>query len=57
MVVLDDVFSGLDANAVNSIVESLFGQDGYFRKSKTSVILTTHNRMFLCLLESTHTNG
>ncbi|KAH8689094.1 putative multidrug resistance-associated protein [Talaromyces proteolyticus] len=42
-VILDDVFSGLDARSVNFITKSLFSLNGYFRKSKTSVILATHN--------------
>lgn len=41
--ILDDMFSGLDSRSTNSIMQSLFSQDGYFRTSKTSVILTTHN--------------
>ncbi|KAI7970770.1 hypothetical protein EIK77_007950, partial [Talaromyces pinophilus] len=41
--ILDDVFSGLDSRSTKSIMQSLFSQDGYFRTSKTSVILTTHN--------------
>lgn len=44
--ILDDVFSGLDATTIHSVVESLFGQHGYFRKYRTSVILATHNRRF-----------
>ncbi|GKZ81373.1 hypothetical protein AnigIFM56816_005888 [Aspergillus niger] len=42
LVVLDDVFSGLDSNNISTISTRLFGPDGYFRRSGAIVILATH---------------
>lgn len=42
--ILDDVFSGLDSKSTASISARLFGQDGHFRKTRTSVVLATHTR-------------
>ncbi|GKZ27194.1 hypothetical protein AbraCBS73388_003838 [Aspergillus brasiliensis] len=42
LVVLDDVFSGLDSNNIGTIAARLFGPDGYFRKTGMTVLLATH---------------
>jgi ATP-binding cassette subfamily C (CFTR/MRP) protein 1 len=47
VIILDDVTSGLDPTMVNFILTQLFGPQGHFRKSGTSVILATHNRSVL----------
>ncbi|TDZ21488.1 ABC transporter atnG [Colletotrichum orbiculare MAFF 240422] len=41
VVILDDSFSALDGKTENLIVENLLGADGYFRESRTTVILIT----------------
>lgn len=47
IVILDDVFSGLDSHSSTLISTRLFGQDGHFRKTRTSVILATHTQRML----------
>ncbi|KAK6427646.1 hypothetical protein LTR95_015955, partial [Oleoguttula sp. CCFEE 5521] len=42
-IILDDVFSGMDAHTITSVVESLFGTDGLLRKGAMTVILATHD--------------
>ncbi|OJJ78094.1 hypothetical protein ASPBRDRAFT_50885 [Aspergillus brasiliensis CBS 101740] len=42
LVVLDDVFSGLDSNNISTIAARLFGPDGYFRNTGMTVLLATH---------------
>ncbi|KAJ5979295.1 ABC transporter integral membrane type 1 [Penicillium viridicatum] len=46
-VVLDDTFSGLDAQNTRIIGERLFGYDGIFRRTSTTVVLATHTRSLL----------
>ncbi|KAF4764292.1 hypothetical protein HAV15_000662 [Penicillium sp. str.  len=46
-VVLDDTFSGLDAQNTRIIGERLFGSDGIFRRTNTTVVLATHTRSLL----------
>lgn len=48
VVILDDVFSGLDSTSVSWISTSLFSKDGYFRQTGRSVILATHTREYRC---------
>lgn len=40
--ILDDVFSGLDAETEEQVFSRLLGKQGLFRQLKTTVILTTH---------------
>ncbi|OQO08332.1 hypothetical protein B0A48_06202 [Cryoendolithus antarcticus] len=42
-VILDDVFSGMDAHTITSVVESLFGADGLLRRGPMTVILASHD--------------
>ncbi|KAJ5266884.1 hypothetical protein N7478_009692 [Penicillium angulare] len=42
LLMLDDVWSGLDAKNINLIQRNLFGADGYFRQAGISVIMTSH---------------
>jgi ABC-type bacteriocin/lantibiotic exporter with double-glycine peptidase domain len=44
ILVLDDVFSGLDKTSINTITSRLFASDGHFKDSGRTVILATHNR-------------
>ncbi|KAJ6021906.1 ABC transporter integral membrane type 1 [Penicillium herquei] len=46
-VVLDDTFSGLDSQNTRLLGENLFGQNGIFRRARTTVILATHTRSLL----------
>jgi len=45
IVILDDVFSGMDAHTVDLVSRLLLGNDGLFRKRGTTVVLATHSRM------------
>ncbi|QGA21216.1 hypothetical protein EYB26_008926 [Talaromyces marneffei] len=47
IVILDDVFSGLDSHSTMLISTRLFDQDGHFRKTGTSVVLATHTQRML----------
>jgi ABC-type multidrug transport system ATPase subunit len=42
LVILDDVFSGLDAETEEQVFTRLFGAKGLFRKMGTTVLLVTH---------------
>ncbi|CAI7592888.1 unnamed protein product [Penicillium discolor] len=42
LLVLDDIFSGLDADTEDEIVRRLFSQSGPLRSQDTSVVLVTH---------------
>ncbi|RAK90075.1 P-loop containing nucleoside triphosphate hydrolase protein [Aspergillus costaricaensis CBS 115574] len=42
LVILDDVFSGLDSNNIRTISTRLFGPNGYFRRPGMTVLLATH---------------
>lgn len=42
LLVLDDVFSGVDAHNVSLISNGLFSQGGYFRSAGITVLLATH---------------
>ncbi|KAL4948254.1 P-loop containing nucleoside triphosphate hydrolase protein [Aspergillus filifer] len=47
IVLLDDVFSGIDATTVEHIASHLFGPGGLLRKMHTTVVLATHSRFLL----------
>jgi ABC-type transporter Mla maintaining outer membrane lipid asymmetry ATPase subunit MlaF len=44
-VVLDDVFSGMDAHTADVVSSRLLGRDGLLRKTHATVIVATHSRM------------
>lgn len=44
--VLDDVFSGMDAHTVDNVSQHLLGNNGLLRKRGATVILATHSRMY-----------
>ncbi|TDZ99642.1 ABC transporter gloK [Colletotrichum sidae] len=44
LVILDDIFSGLDSKSVSKISARLFAKDGHFCQNGISVILATHTR-------------
>lgn len=41
--VLDDVFSGLDADTEEQVFRKVFGQEGLLRRRQTTVLLCTHS--------------
>ncbi|KAJ5765966.1 uncharacterized protein N7511_003582 [Penicillium nucicola] len=47
VLVLDDVFSGLDNKSITTITSRLFTSDGHFKDSGKTVILATHNHRVL----------
>lgn len=42
VIMLDDIFSGLDADTEEHVFKALFARNGLFRKLHTTVILATH---------------
>ncbi|KAL4958875.1 ABC transporter [Aspergillus stella-maris] len=44
---LDDVFSGIDAAATETISHNLFGDQGLFRQMQSTIVLATHSRFLL----------
>ncbi|KAL7914375.1 ABC transporter [Trichoderma velutinum] len=47
VVLLDDVFSGVDAVTTEKIVSRLFEANGLFRNMRTTVVFTTHSSLLL----------
>ncbi|KAL4734230.1 P-loop containing nucleoside triphosphate hydrolase protein [Aspergillus similis] len=47
IVLLDDVFSGIDATTAEHIASHLFGSGGLLRKMQATVVLATHSRFLL----------
>ncbi|KAF3012558.1 hypothetical protein E8E14_000617 [Neopestalotiopsis sp. 37M] len=47
IIILDDVFSGMDAHTVDLVSRRLLGGDGLFRKHGITVILATHSHKLL----------
>ncbi|KAI1816169.1 putative ABC multidrug transporter [Poronia punctata] len=43
LLVMDDVFSGLDADTEEQVFQQVFGPDGLLRRRKATVILCTHS--------------
>lgn len=43
VLLLDDILSGLDRRTEHAIFTRLFGRDGIFRGSDTTVVLVTHS--------------
>lgn len=46
LLVLDDVFSGLDSKTSRTVFQRLFGPNGLLRQNKSSVILATNHGKF-----------
>ncbi|GKT91860.1 ABC transporter [Colletotrichum tofieldiae] len=46
VVILDDVFSGMDAGTSHHVSTHLLGGDGLLRKQHASVVIATHHRMW-----------
>lgn len=47
ILVLDDVFSGLDGSIQHRVCQSVFGPDGLLRRRGTTAIICTHSTHFL----------
>ncbi|KAF3102920.1 hypothetical protein TWF706_005048 [Orbilia oligospora] len=43
LIILDDVFSGLDMHTQSKVFDRVFGRQGLLRKSQSTVILATHS--------------
>lgn len=52
MVLLDDVFSGMDVPTTETVSQRLLGAHGYFRRTHTTVVLATHNHNLMALADS-----
>lgn len=55
LLILDDVFSGLDSKSIGQISSSLFANGGHFHKAGRSVVLATHSRKYR-YMKPTHSN-
>ncbi|KAI8932966.1 hypothetical protein NX059_010435 [Plenodomus lindquistii] len=47
MLVLDDVFSGLDADTEKDVFQNVFGRNGLLRQRKSTIVLCTHSVRYL----------
>ncbi|TWU72314.1 hypothetical protein ED733_000129 [Metarhizium rileyi] len=52
ILILDDVFSGLDSRTTRVVLDRLFGENGHFRKQGYSVIVATHSRSVLPYMDN-----
>ncbi|SPO04398.1 related to ABC multidrug transporter [Cephalotrichum gorgonifer] len=52
VVLLDDVFSGMDAATVEHITGYLLGENGLFKVNRTTVVIATHTRYLLQYADS-----
>lgn len=51
ILVLDDVFSGLDGSTQHRVCQSVFGPDGLLRSRGTTAIICTHSTHFLSVAD------
>ncbi|KAH0371885.1 putative ABC multidrug transporter, partial [Aureobasidium melanogenum] len=51
LLVLDDVFSGLDADTEEKVFNRVFGPNGILRQRRTTVVLCTHSVSYLPLAD------
>lgn len=49
LVLLDDVFGGLDAGTEDLVFRNLLGSDGLLRNTNTTVVLVSSDCLSLCL--------
>ena len=52
ILVLDDVFSGLDGSTQHSVCQSVFGPNGLLRRRGTTTIICTHSIQFLSFTDN-----
>jgi ABC-type multidrug transport system fused ATPase/permease subunit len=57
IMVLDDVFSGLDAETEEQVFDQLFGPDGLLRRQKSTVVLCTNSMRHLSAADHIITVG
>ncbi|OAA60152.1 ABC transporter, transmembrane domain, type 1 [Cordyceps fumosorosea ARSEF 2679] len=51
VILLDDVFSGVDNANIAHISESLFGSDGLLRRNGSTVVLVTHSKYLMMMAD------
>ncbi|KAM3513105.1 hypothetical protein MY11210_003217 [Beauveria gryllotalpidicola] len=51
VILLDDVFSGLDNANIAHISEKLFGSEGLLRRNRSTIILVTHSKYVMMLAD------
>ncbi|KAJ5627096.1 hypothetical protein N7528_004523 [Penicillium herquei] len=47
VIILDDIFNGLDSKRISDISSKLFAENGYFRTAAKNVIMVTHTEFLL----------
>ncbi|KAK1597503.1 ABC transporter [Colletotrichum navitas] len=52
VVVLDDVFAGMDARTAHHVLNRLIGPDGLFKKQRASVVVATHHHNAMALADN-----
>ncbi|EQB45580.1 ABC transporter [Colletotrichum gloeosporioides Cg-14] len=52
IVILDDIFSGMDARTAHHVSTYLIGRDGLLRRQRASVIIATHSHRIMGLADS-----
>ncbi|UKZ81279.1 hypothetical protein TrVFT333_009051 [Trichoderma virens FT-333] len=52
IVLLDDVFSGMDAHTIDVVSSRLLGHIGLLRRQRATVVLSTHNRKIMALADT-----
>ncbi|KAM0472660.1 hypothetical protein ACHAPX_008621 [Trichoderma viride] len=51
IILLDDIFSGMDAHTIDIISARLLGKGGIIRRQQTTVVLTTHHRKIMAIAD------
>ncbi|KAL7947355.1 P-loop containing nucleoside triphosphate hydrolase protein [Trichoderma barbatum] len=52
IILLDDVFSGMDAHTIDVVSSRLLGRAGLLRKQRATVVLSTHHRKLMALADT-----
>ncbi|KAI0160936.1 ABC transporter [Hypoxylon sp. FL1284] len=52
VVILDDVFSGMDSDTADLVASKLLGRDGLLKQQQTTVVLATHNKNIMALADT-----
>ncbi|KAM0458751.1 hypothetical protein ACHAPV_005740 [Trichoderma viride] len=51
ILLLDDIFSGMDAHTIDTISARLFGKVGILRRQQATVVLTTHHHKIMAIAD------
>ncbi|EHK47560.1 multidrug resistance-associated protein [Trichoderma atroviride IMI 206040] len=51
IILLDDIFSGMDAHTIDTISTRLLGKGGILRKQQATVVLTTHHHKIMAIAD------